>query len=77
MANLTPHINAERNDFAKTVIMPGDPKRAERIATKYMTNSRLVNDVRGMLGYTGFYKGKEISVMASRNGNAIYGNLLL
>lgn len=77
MANLTPHINANQNDFAKTVIMPGDPKRAELIATKYMTNSRMVTDVRGMLGYTGLYKGKEISVMASRNGNAFYGNLFL
>lgn len=49
MANLTPHNNANIGDFAKTVIMPGDPKRAELIATKYMTDARLVTDVRGML----------------------------
>ena len=68
MANLTPHINAELGDFAKIVIMPGDPKRAELIATKYMENSRLVTDVRGILGFTGLYKGKRISVMASGMG---------
>jgi purine-nucleoside phosphorylase len=68
MANLTPHNNAEKNDFAKIVIMPGDPKRAELIATQYMENSRLVTSVRGILGYTGTYKGKEISVMASGMG---------
>lgn len=77
MANLTPHINAEKGDFAKTVIMPGDPKRAELIAKNYLENARLVTDVRGIVGYTGLYKGKEVSVMASRNGNAFYGNLFL
>lgn len=68
MANLTPHNNANLGDFAKTVIMPGDPKRAELIATKYLQNAKLVTDVRGILGYTGTYKGKEISVMASGMG---------
>ena len=68
MANLTPHNSASKGDFAKTVIMPGDPKRAELIANKYMTNSKLITDVRGILGYTGLYKGKEISVMASGMG---------
>lgn len=68
MANLTPHNSASNGDFAKTVIMPGDPKRAELIANKYMTNSKLITDVRGILGYTGLYKGKEISVMASGMG---------
>ena len=77
MANLTPHINAEKGDFAKTVIMPGDPKRAELIAKNYLENARLVTDVRGIVGYTGLYKEKEVSVMASRNGNAFYGNLFL
>ncbi|MBR2290434.1 MAG: purine-nucleoside phosphorylase [Clostridia bacterium] len=68
MANLTPHINAEIGDFAKTVLMPGDPKRAKLIAEKYLENARLVTDVRGIVGYTGFYKGKELSVMASGMG---------
>lgn len=68
MANLTPHNSANLGDFAKTVIMPGDPKRAELIANKYMTNCRLITDVRGIVGYTGLYKGKEISVMASGMG---------
>ena len=68
MANLTPHINAEVGDFAKTVLMPGDPKRAKLIAEKYLENARLVTNVRGIVGYTGFYKGKEISVMASGMG---------
>lgn len=68
MANLTPHISAEIGDFAKTVIMPGDPKRAELIAKKYLTDSRLVTDVRSIVGYTGKYKGKEVSVMASGMG---------
>ncbi|MCI8309998.1 MAG: purine-nucleoside phosphorylase [Clostridia bacterium] len=68
MANLTPHNNANYGDFAKTVIMPGDPKRAELIATKYLTDAKLVTDVRGILGYTGTYKGKRISVMASGMG---------
>ena len=68
MANLTPHNSANINDFAKTVIMPGDPKRAELIANKYLENARLVTDVRGILGYTGTYKGKEVSVMASGMG---------
>ena len=77
MANLTPHISAELGDFAKTVIMPGDPKRAELIAKKYLKDARLVTSVRGILGFTGLYKGKEISVMASRNGYAFYGNLFL
>ena len=74
---MTPHINAKKGDFAKTVLMPGDPKRAKLISEKYLENSKLITDVRGILGYTGFYKGKEISVMASRNGNTFYGNLFL
>lgn len=68
MANYTPHISAELGDFAQTVIMPGDPKRAELIATKYMVDSKLITDVRGILGYTGFYKNKKLSVMASGMG---------
>lgn len=64
----TPHNEANLEDFAKTVIMPGDPKRAEFIANNYFTDSKLVNDVRGMKAYTGFYNGRKISVMASGMG---------
>ena len=64
----TPHIEAEKGDFAKTVLMPGDPLRAKFIAEQYLKRVRQVNGVRGMLGYTGRYKGKEVSVMASGMG---------
>ena len=64
----TPHNEANPGDFAKTVIMPGDPKRAELIAKNYLTDYKLINDVRGMKAYTGFYKGKKVSVMASGMG---------
>lgn len=64
----TPHINAAPEDFAKTVLMPGDPLRAEFIAHTYLENAVLVNNVRGIQGYTGFYKGKRVSVMASGMG---------
>ncbi|MEG0961713.1 MAG: purine-nucleoside phosphorylase [Lachnospiraceae bacterium] len=69
MANVpTPHIEAKMGDFAKTVLMPGDPLRAKFIAETYLENVKCVNQVRGMLGYTGTYKGKEISVMGSGMG---------
>ena len=64
----TPHINAPKDGFAKTVLMPGDPKRAKHIAETYLQNAVLVNDVRGVQGYTGEYKGKKVSVMASGMG---------
>ena len=64
----TPHIKAELGDFAKTVLMPGDPLRAKYIAEHYLEDAVLVNEVRGMLGYTGTYKGKNLSVMASGMG---------
>ena len=64
----TPHISASAGDFAKTVLMPGDPKRAEFIAEKYLQNTRVVNEVRGMSAITGTYKGKPISVMGSGMG---------
>ena len=64
----TPHINAPEGAFAKTVLMPGDPKRAKHIADTYLKNAVLVNDVRGVQGYTGEYKGKKVSVMASGMG---------
>ena len=64
----TPHISAEKGDFAKTVLMPGDPLRAKYIAEKYLENPELFNTVRNMYGYTGTYKGKRISVMGSGMG---------
>ena len=69
----TPHINAEVGDFAKTVLMPGDPLRAKFIAETYLTDAKLVNNVRGIQGYTGFYKGKKVSVMASGMGQPSIG----
>lgn len=64
----TPHNRAEKGDFAKTVLMPGDPLRAKYIAETFLENPKLVNDVRNMLGYTGTYKGVPVSVMASGMG---------
>lgn len=65
----TPHIEvAELGIIADTVLMPGDPLRAKMIAEKYLENPQLFNNVRGMLGYTGMYKGKKISVMGSGMG---------
>ncbi len=64
----TPHINASPEDFAKTVLMPGDPLRAKFIAETYFDKAVLVNNVRGIQGYTGEYKGKRVSVMASGMG---------
>ncbi|HGJ5873174.1 MULTISPECIES: purine-nucleoside phosphorylase [Arsenophonus] len=64
----TPHINAEMGDFADIVLMPGDPLRAKHIAEKFLTDSRQVNDVRGMLGFTGNYQGRSISVMGHGMG---------
>lgn len=64
----TPHINAKPEDFAKTVLMPGDPLRAKFIAENFLENAKLVNNVRGIHGYTGAYKGTPVSVMASGMG---------
>lgn len=64
----TPHINANIGDFAKTVIMPGDPLRSKFIAENFLKNARLVNNVRGVQGYTGEYEGVPVSVMASGMG---------
>ncbi len=65
---MTPHIEAEISSIAKTVIMPGDPLRAKHIADNFLTDAKLVNTVRNMFAYTGFYKGKRITVMASGMG---------
>ena len=64
----TPHNNAKKGDFAKTVLMPGDPLRAKLIAETFLENPKLVNNVRGVQGYTGTYKGVPVSVMASGMG---------
>ena len=69
----TPHNRALRGDIAKTVLMPGDPLRAKLIAENFLENAKLINDVRNTLGYTGNYKGKDISVMASGMGMASIG----
>ena len=64
----TPHIAAAKEDIAKTVIMPGDPLRAKFIAENFLENAKLINNIRNICGYTGFYKGKRVSVMASGMG---------
>lgn len=64
----TPHINAKEGDFAPTVLMPGDPLRSKFIAEHFLENAKLVNNVRGVQGYTGEYHGKRVSVMASGMG---------
>ena len=64
----TPHIAAEMGDFAKTVLMPGDPLRAQFIAETFLQDVRQVTGVRGMLGFTGTYEGRPISVMGSGMG---------
>lgn len=64
----TPHNNAKKGDIAKKVLMPGDPLRAKYIAETYLENPVCFNTVRNVLGYTGTYKGKEVSVMASGMG---------
>ena len=69
----TPHIEARENEFAKTVIMPGDPKRARYIAENFLENAKLISEVRGIPAYTGTYKGKTVSVMASGMGNPSMG----
>ena len=68
MSKYTPHIKAESSDFAKTVLMPGDPVRSKFVADTFLENARLVNNVRGVQGYTGTYKGVPVTVMASGMG---------
>ncbi len=69
----TPHINAPAGAFADTVLMPGDPLRSRMIAEKFLENPQLVNDVRGIQGYTGTWQGKRVSVMASGMGVSSIG----
>ncbi|WP_108124001.1 purine-nucleoside phosphorylase [Saccharospirillum mangrovi] len=64
----TPHINANAGDFADTVLMPGDPLRAQYIAENFLDNAKRVTDVRSMFGYTGTFNGKPVSIMGSGMG---------
>lgn len=70
---MTPHIEAKKDDIAKIVIMPGDPLRCKMIAEKYLTNYKLVNQVRNQLAYTGTYKGKKVTIFSSGMGNPSMG----
>jgi len=65
---MTPHINAQKGDFAETVLMPGDPLRAKHIAENFLEDAVEVTNVRNMLGFTGTYEGKRVSVMGSGMG---------
>jgi purine-nucleoside phosphorylase len=65
---MTPHINAKKEEIAKVVLMPGDPLRAKTIAEKYLTNLKLVNEVRNMLMYTGKYKNIKVTIAGSGMG---------
>ena len=67
------HIESNKDDIAETVLMPGDPKRCEYIARKFLANAKLINNVRGMTGYTGYYKSKKITVFPSGMGNPSMG----
>ncbi len=69
----TPHNNANKGDIAKTVLLPGDPLRAKFIADTFLTDVTQFNTVRNMFGYTGYYKGKKVSVMGSGMGMASLG----
>ena len=73
IATPTPHIAAKPGDFGKTVLMPGDPLRSKFIAENFLENPVLVNNVRGVHGYTGTYKGVKVSVMASGMGMPAIG----
>ena len=77
---MTPHINAKKGDIAETVLMPGDPRRAKWAAENFLTNARLVNEVRGMFGFTGTYKGNPVTIHGSGMGMpslSIYANELI
>ena len=77
---MTPHINAAKGDVAEIVLMPGDPYRAKWAAENFLTKPRLINQVRGMLGFTGQYKGTEITIHGSGMGMpslSIYVNELI
>jgi len=65
---MTPHIEAKKEEIAKTIIMPGDPLRAKHIAETYLKDYKLVNTVRNIYAYTGYYNDKQVTVMASGMG---------
>lgn len=69
----TPHLQGNKGDYAETVLMPGDPLRAKFIAETYLENVRCVNEIRGMLGFTGTYKGVPVSVQGSGMGQPSIG----
>ena len=80
MPTPTPHISAQPGDFAEAILLPGDPLRAQHIATNHLTDARQVNAVRNMLGFTGTYKGMPVSVMGTGMGipsASIYANELV
>ena len=70
---MTPHNEAKKEDIASVVLMPGDPLRAKYIADNYLTDAKLVNKVRNMYAYTGYYKGTKVTVMASGMGGPSIG----
>ncbi len=73
----TPHISAEKGDFAKTVLMPGDPLRAKFIADTFLKDVRQVTGVRGMLGFTGTLRGPSHQRDGQRHGYAVHRHLFL
>ena len=76
----TPHIEAKKGDIAETILLPGDPLRAKHIAETMLDEPKLYNKVRNMLGYTGYYKGKRVSVQGTGMGMpsiAIYAHELI
>ena len=70
---MTPHLEFSKEDVSNIVLMPGDPLRAKHIAINYLEDYKEINDVRNMLGYTGYYKGKRVSVIGSGMGNPSMG----
>lgn len=77
---MTVHIGAQPDDIAETVLMPGDPYRAKWAAQTFLTDARLVNEVRGMLGFTGFWNGHRVTIQGSGMGMpslSIYANELM
>ena len=64
----TPHIESLKEDISPLVIMPGDPNRCKYIAEKFLTNYKLVNEVRGELAYTGYYKNVRVTIFSSGMG---------
>lgn len=70
---MTPHLEFNKEDISNIVLMPGDPLRAKYIAMNYLSDYKEINNVRNMLGYTGYYKGKKVSVIGSGMGNPSMG----